>query len=175
MDDIKRLGVTIREAREAVQTMSRYKDFDAAIAELDDIRFTFGRKEYNLGADPPVAPMLELMAEGKDIEDPSQARDMLASIMGDDNVGQLLDDGLGIKTMSDLVDWLMGELGFGTDYGASIETLIKRVHDAGDNPELVEALQAALLIANKDKADNGSEPAKGKGSRSKTSSKAGAR
>lgn len=105
--------------------MSRFRNFDAAIAELDPIEFEIAGKRYNLGVDPSCDRILAMLAEGRVTSsfrpvDGAATIELLDALMGKENLNQARADGMGISSLSALLDWLVDEIIFA---GAATEAV----------------------------------------------------
>lgn len=96
--------------------MSRYRDFDEAVAELEDIEFTVRGRRYSIPGDPPGGKILELLASGR-ISEASAAGEVLTSLLGKDNYEQMIEDGIGLTQLGMLTEWIMQQLGFSAAVG----------------------------------------------------------
>lgn len=98
--------------------MSRYRDFDQAVDALEPITFTVKGRNYEIAGDPPVAPIMKLLAEGRisaDMRqtDPKAVNEVLEALLGKTSYEQMLDDGIGVTQLQMLSEWLMEQFGFG--------------------------------------------------------------
>lgn len=91
--------------------MSRYRDFDAAFADLEPIRFKAAGHEYTLDEDPPCDVILRVLAEGR-MNDPVASIEILESVVGAERLTKMRADGLGITQLAMLSEWLMEQMGF---------------------------------------------------------------
>lgn len=112
--DLQTMRVRCSELKEATQTMSRYKDFDEAVADLDPIEFTVKGRRYSIAGDPPCDPMLRALAEGKST-DPRANLEILEAFVGEDNLKQMREDGMGMAQLALLQVYILEQLGFGAE------------------------------------------------------------
>lgn len=90
---------------------SRYKDFDAAVAELEPIRFTVGGHEYTV-AEPPAGLILRLFRnEYVDFEDPAAVVTLLESVLGKATYEILLDRGITLTQLQMVARWVLEQAG----------------------------------------------------------------
>lgn len=101
-----------------MDNMERYKDFDAAVAALEPIRFKVRGHEYEITDDPDASVILKYMRLGK-IADPNVAGEILESIIGEKVLRSIEENGIGVRQLSMLTDWLMGQFGFELDSAVS--------------------------------------------------------
>lgn len=110
--------------------MSRYRDFDAAVGELEAIEFTVKGKRYVLEEDPPCDTILRLLAEGK-INDPAESVTILESILGKGRLDEMRADGIGLTQLALLSEWLMEQMGFSAA-SATANALSSEVEASGN-------------------------------------------
>jgi hypothetical protein len=110
----------LESARRSIKT-SRFKDFDAAAEEAEPIEFRAGGREYSVPGDPPIGPLLDLIAEGKfgnaaegSPPDPQAAIEILEAVLGRKIYAELL--GRTIATDTELLE--------------EATEILRRVHDA---------------------------------------------
>lgn len=88
----------------------RYRDFDAAADERQPVRFTIGERQYRL---PGIVPArLVLMRMRSDYAE-ADLIEWQRALCGDENVDQMLQDGVSIEQMVELTLWLMDEYNIG--------------------------------------------------------------
>jgi len=92
--------------------MSDVKDFDAAWKEKDDEGYPFKVKgeKYELPSSPPAGIVLEALRLGEEFdEDDAVPNDrvfnMAQELIGKENLQQMLDDGISIDELRDIVEW----------------------------------------------------------------------
>jgi hypothetical protein len=110
--------------------MSRYRDFDAAVDELEAIEFTVKGKRYTLEKDPPCDVILRLLSEDR-INDPSAVPEILESILGKGRFDEMRQAGLGLTQLALLSEWLMEQMGFSA-VGATANALGAEVEASGN-------------------------------------------
>lgn len=97
-------------------TQERYRDFDAWNAEREEKPLVFKVKgrEFSLPSGlPAIIPIraMRLKAQyGEDAEVPPEATlDMALSLFGDAQMQELLDTGVDIETLAEIVSWAISE------------------------------------------------------------------
>lgn len=112
--------------------MSRYRDFDLAKQENEPIEWSVNGERYQISGDPPAGPILQVLAEDR-LNDPTAAMEILNALVGEENLARMVEGGLGLRQMSELVDYIMQELGFATDAAAgTLEDPALATADAGN-------------------------------------------
>jgi hypothetical protein len=94
--------------------MSKYRDFDAFWAEKDKdpITFTVFGKKYDLPAEVPASLMLKVMRlqqnEGNSAAVSFETiEELLTGILGKEQFKSLLESGIGMAQLTDVLDWIM--------------------------------------------------------------------
>lgn len=100
--------------------MSRFRDFDAAIAELEPIEFVVKGVRYTLDEDPPCDAILKHLAAGT-INDPRYTVEILESIVGAERLAEMRANGMGLAQLGMFSEWLMAQMGFGVTLAAAGE------------------------------------------------------
>jgi len=109
----------------------KYRDFDAFWQEKQDepIQFTAFGKTYDLPPSPPAAIILEMKKLRKDqgldgVVAEEQLVMLMEQLLGEDAVQELVDAGMTIEQLEDLMEWIGRQYGFqrtGDDTGNDSE------------------------------------------------------
>jgi hypothetical protein len=99
---------------------ARYRDFDQAWSETagEPIKFMAMGEEFSLPPEIPARVILKILRLSADkVEDVSddQAIDLALSILGKKQVDRLLELGISMDKLEQIVDWAMSEYGMGSD------------------------------------------------------------
>ena len=96
----------------------KFRDFDAFWSEKEDepIRFRALGREYELPPSPRASLILELKglreSKGMDAEVPEeQVVTLLEHLLGEEDVQELIDSGLTIQQLEDLLQWIGQQYG----------------------------------------------------------------
>lgn len=101
----------------------RFKDFDEAAQSTDPITFKVRGRQYELQPDLPAATVWNMVRSGVDIKDPKQGVEFLEEIIGKANVDQMLDDGVSLPQLTNVIKWVSEQYGLSADgVGASNPT-----------------------------------------------------
>lgn len=93
-----------------------YKDFDEGTDYVPPIRIKVCGREYELPGDPPAGPILMGMKQGMRIEeDTAEMVRFLELMIGGARLNQMIEDGLGIKQLNMVADYITKQYGFDTD------------------------------------------------------------
>jgi len=110
--------------------VSRFKDFDQAVDDLEPIRFKVNGREYVVDPDLPGLPIMQMLADGKvDLTDPSSASptvalDLLKAILGDEQFEFMQKDRVGVRKLTAVSKWLSEQVG--------LNELLSAGDEAGD-------------------------------------------
>lgn len=92
--------------------MSELKDFDQAWSEKEDEGYSFKVKgtEYELPPSVPAQAMLDALRIGKEYDEdmdvpPSEAIKLARKIIGKEQVQAMLDDGVTVDELTDVIEW----------------------------------------------------------------------
>ena len=92
--------------------MSELKDFDQAWSEKEDEGYPFKVKgaEYELPPSVPAQAMLDALRLGEEYEadepvPPNEAIKLARKIIGEDQVQAMLDDGVTVDELTDVIEW----------------------------------------------------------------------
>ena len=105
--------------------MENFKDFDKALEKADkkELQIKVAGKVYDLPAALPARTVLEQMRfaeSGNDL--PFEAiPQWIASLIGDEKLQQMLEDGVTWDQMNELLEYLMGVYGLNTEEDAEAE------------------------------------------------------
>jgi hypothetical protein len=93
---------------------ARYKDFDEAMANRLPIRFRIRGRDYELPASLKAGPVLKLMEKGVDLsmQDSREAAKFLKTMIGEQRLDQMLEDGLDVAELMMLAEWVGEQYGF---------------------------------------------------------------
>lgn len=90
-----------------------HKDFDEALAEKREqkIGFKVRGKEYEVPSSPPLSIVFEIerlfYEKGADADLESRTmKNIFAKIVGEDNIDQMIDDGVTLEEMQSIFRWL---------------------------------------------------------------------
>jgi len=104
---------------------NKYKDFDAAITEADKepIQFKMAGQEYELPSQLParvVLTQMRFMDESGGLPQNSLP-EWLESLVGKDNLDDMLDKGATWNQLDELLQWLLTEYGIAGDGEEEVE------------------------------------------------------
>ena len=102
--------------------MGKYRDFDAFWAEKkkEPITFTVFGKKYDLPAEVPASLMLKVMRlqqnEGAGAAVSFETiEELLTGVLGKEQFNTLLESGIGMAQLSEVLDWIMDAYNGGDD------------------------------------------------------------
>lgn len=107
--------------------MSKFRDFDQAVDDLDPITFKVNGRDYSVDPDLPGLPIMRMIAEGEvDLTNPaavppSVAFELLKEILGEEQFSQLESDRVGVRKIAAISQWLAEQLGLDQLLGAGEE------------------------------------------------------
>ena len=114
---------------------TRFKDFDAAVEESDkeSIEVKIAGRNYEF---PPELPARVVLGQLRFMDDTGQLAaaqipEWLATLVGQTNLDQMLDDGASWEQLQKLLTYLLGEYGV----SAELEAVDETVEVEGDNPK----------------------------------------
>lgn len=85
----------------------RYKDFDAALAELEPISFKLNGVDYVLAKEPEAKVLLQMLSGDIDEDDVEK---VLKEFLGAELYGRVLDDGATFRQLKAVCVWLGEQL-----------------------------------------------------------------
>ena len=94
--------------------MARYKDFDLFYKDSNSILlvFTLFGTKYTMPASMPAKLMIEILRGQKEDDlDPSLVLDICESLLGKDQLNDLMLKGFTVDQMEDIIEWAAGEYG----------------------------------------------------------------
>ena len=114
---------------------TRFKDFDAAVEESDKepIEVKIAGAEYKFAPELParvVLGQLRFMDETGQLA-AAQIPEWLATLVGQDNLDKMLEDGASWEQLQALLNYLLGEYGV----SAELEAVDETIDEEGDNPK----------------------------------------
>jgi len=118
-----------------VSEKTRFMDFDAAVEESDkkSITVKMAGRNYEF---PPELPARVVLGQLRFMDDTGQLAaaqipEWLATLVGQSNLDQMLEDGASWEQLQNLLTYLLKEYGV----SAELEAIDETVEDEGDNPK----------------------------------------
>jgi len=114
----------------------KFKDFDAAVSEADAeaIKFKIAGSDYELPGQLPARVVLTQMRymDESGAMDANQLPVWLESLVGKENLDEMLDNGATWNQLDELLQWLLNQYGIGN---ADDEIEVEAEGDEGDPKE----------------------------------------
>ncbi len=90
---------------------TRYRDFDAAVAELEPIRFRIAGRDHTLKSEPSAKALLTIWDADDDELNVEESRRIIIEIIGQETYDQILSDGATLTQVFMLCRWLVEQSG----------------------------------------------------------------